>query len=463
MATTTYTTKSIIGRGGMGCVYDAEDNSARRVALKMMSNAVTCYPEYRALFTSEVETLKKMNHPSVVKIVGEPYSDAAGNMYLPMEFIQGQTIEQYVVSHGPMPEDRAIAMMSDILDAMQYVHSQKCIHRDIKPSNIMIRDTGGICIIDFGIAKDAKIGATGKTVGHIIGTDGYMSPEQASGLNIDIRTDIYSLGCILFYMLTGHHAITKKSNSYETMLAVLHDSVPPPSSLMPTISQHTDSVVLRAVDKNMMHRYQSCYEFRQALHAPYDTPVGGYGGGGGAYHDRPTVTVGRSSDNDIVMSSQYVSGHHLTIQGIDDYGQPTIIIVDSSTNGTGIAGRRIHNETHKIPYTSIGDLPEVLLSGHSDCRLPWGEVIRRLRKQGWQTHAAGSDRADDAVVMDDSDSDLGHTILTIVWCVVAVLFPLVGWIIAIIWWNKHRGSAKAILWCATIAFAIAFFLGLASR
>ena len=178
-----YSDNDIIGRGGMGCVYKGRDPAGNLVAIKMMSNQVTCYPEYRALFQSEVNALRKMNHPSVVRIVGKPFQDSAGNLFLPMEYVQGKTIEQYIRQNGPMSSNKAIEVMKMVLEAMQYVHEHGCIHRDIKPSNIMIRDDGRICIIDFGIAKDSEVGSSGKTVGRIIGTDGYMSPEQATGLS----------------------------------------------------------------------------------------------------------------------------------------------------------------------------------------------------------------------------------------------------------------------------------------
>ena len=221
-----------IGHGGMGCVYRGKDRGTGDiVAIKMMRNNVTCYPAFRKIFQREVEALSCMNNPSVVKLAGSPYKDSKDNFYLPMEFIEGETIAQYVHKKGKLSEEEAISIMRKILDAMNYVHKHEwrdknghpvvdsnghvkigCIHRDIKPSNIMIRPNGSICIIDFGIAKDAAIGATGETIGQVMGTNGYMSPEQANGLNIDLRTDIYSLGCVFYFMLTGKHAIPTSNN-----------------------------------------------------------------------------------------------------------------------------------------------------------------------------------------------------------------------------------------------------------
>ena len=191
-----------VGKGGMGCVYEAADSYGNKIALKMMSAKAASHPDYREMFELEVQSLKKLSHPSVVKIIGEPFSDAGGNLYLPMEFVEGRTISQMVQSNGPIGEQEALSIFSKLLEVFSYIHSKACIHRDVKPSNIMIRPDGSVCVIDFGIAKDSKT-STGKTIGRVVGTDGYMSPEQANGYSIDTRTDIYSLGCLLHYMLSG--------------------------------------------------------------------------------------------------------------------------------------------------------------------------------------------------------------------------------------------------------------------
>ena len=133
-----------LGEGGMGCVFKARDHHGRIIALKMMSNKVSYMPEYRELFRREVQTLQQLNHPSVVRIMGDAYSDSAGNFFLPMEFIEGKTLEQAINDQGRFTPSEAVDYMLNILDAMQYVHAQKRIHRDIKPSNIMIRPNGKV-------------------------------------------------------------------------------------------------------------------------------------------------------------------------------------------------------------------------------------------------------------------------------------------------------------------------------
>ena len=147
-----------VGKGGMGCVYESLDSSNNnKVALKMMSAKAAAHPDYREMFDHEVRSLRKLSHPSIVKIVGEPFSDEGGNLFLPMEFVEGKTISQIVQANGAFNEQEAISIFIKLLDAFSYIHNKSCIHRDVKPSNIMIRPDGSICVIDFGIAKDSNL------------------------------------------------------------------------------------------------------------------------------------------------------------------------------------------------------------------------------------------------------------------------------------------------------------------
>lgn len=422
-----YTLLEEIGRGGMGCVYKGVDSTGRTVALKMMSNRVTCFPEYRNLFQSEVDTLRRLNHPSVVHIVGDPYQDSAGNLILPMEFVEGETLEHYIARNGVMPPQEAAGLMCKILEVMQYVHDRQKIHRDIKPSNIMLRPDGSICMIDFGIAKDAKIG-TGNTVGRIIGTDGYMSPEQADGLNIDTRTDIYSLGCVMYYMLTGKNAIQKGSNEYETINTILRFKVQPPSSVVPGIPAYIDNAVMKAMDKNMRLRYQSADEFRRALDM-------GVGSGPRA----ATVTIGSSPDNDIVVHNDYVSRHHLVVNGTlepdaDGVNRHFLEIIDNSTNGTGIDGRPLRHASMKIGYGGRGALPEVLLAARAECPVDWGQVMRILKQRGWNPEKIFPPPPPPATATEG---------LSPLLAIVSFLIPVAGWIMWGVW--RSESPAKANL------------------
>lgn len=485
MANNNYTIIDKLGSGGMGCVFRARDPQGRIVALKMMSNKVSCFPEYRQLFHDEASTLMVLNHPNVVHIVGQPYSDDSGNLYLPMEFVDGITLDHYVSRHGGRLDiHETVRIMDMVLEAMQYVHQRKRIHRDIKPSNIMIRPDGSVCIIDFGVAKDARVGTDGATVGRIVGTDGYMSPEQANGLHIDHRTDIYSIGCVLYFMLTGKHAVQRGKDNHETVLNINKGKMELPSQA-PGVSPLLDYVFLKAVDKDMMRRYQSASQFRDAI----DIVTG---------RVKPTVTVGKSPDNDIVVNNNLVSRHHLVIRGLTEpaTGGSSLYLIeieDKSTNGTGVAGRRLFHDTMVIEYNQA--LPQVLLAGHVNCTVNWNTVISILKAKGWkgepdaknntfsdevtQPHASGpslsgeepdtSPGIDDTPLTPHTDPGIaeqapasavpapgvypsqapvasapstGHTSLQWWWGILIALFPVSGWIMSVLWSDTNPGKAR---------------------
>ncbi len=440
-----------IGHGGMGCVYRAQDDNGEIIALKMMSNKVAYMPEYRRLFTSEVKALEQMNHPSVVRIAGAPYSDAAGNFYLPMQYVEGITIEQHVNTKGTFSVDEAVKLMEKILIAMEYVHSRNCIHRDIKPSNIMIKPDGDICIIDFGIAKDSKIGSSGHTVGTIIGTNGYMSPEQANGLHIDHRTDIYSLGCLFYFLLSGKHAVNTGKNNYDTVANILKNDLPLPSHVNADVPVAVDNVYLQAVDKNMLKRYQNVIEFKEALATACGKAV-------------PKITVGSLASNDIQYTSTYVSRQHLIIRGLSEpmTGGSTryfIEITDQSTNGTGVNGCPLKHSTMRVEYNGTVNLPEVLLAAREECPLSWEEVVGKLRAKGWSPAPWNSTSGNTVINSDDvtikKDNDISKEQsekLNIVLGILSFLVPIVGAVLHFVWKTEHPSKAKKAGKLAIIGF-----------
>lgn len=428
-----YTIIREIGKGGMGCVYEAQDRQGNRIALKMMNAKAASHPDYREMFEYEVQSLKKLSHPSIVKIVSEPFSDSSGNIYLPMEFIEGKTISQIVQESGPYNETEALDLFSKILDAFTYIHGMSCIHRDVKPSNIMIRPDGRVCVIDFGIAKDSKTN-TGKTIGRVVGTDGYMSPEQANGYNIDSRTDIYSLGCLLHYMLCGTHAITKQSNDYDTICAILENKFPLASERGISISDRTQTAILTAVNKNMTLRFQTALEFKEALKNNVIC----------------CISVGRSNCA-INMPGEYVSAHHLDVIWERYRGEYKVTIKDHSTNGTGVNGRKIKNESYSfntgiLPWIKGAkeEYPQVLISGLPDYMLDWdavGNVLYNVMDMPTSVYI------DEGV--DDVKMDLPKVILTkqndeltLFYGILSFVIPIAGWVIWGVCKEEYPSKAK---------------------
>lgn len=447
-----------LGRGGMGSVWYGIRSDGTECAVKCMLAKFVSVPDYRDFFDAEARAMKHLNHPCVVKIMGDTFTDAEGNLYLPMEYVPGETIEQRIKrTHQPFDEQETIRLMNDILDAFDYIHRQGQIHRDIKPSNIMLRPDGRICVIDFGIAKDMKI-STGKTVGRQVGTSGYMSPEQISALNIDHRTDIYSLGCLLFYMLTARHAIVKRTNDYETMYAIQNEEFPSAREINPTVSARMDAVIRKATNKDMRKRYQSAHEFKEVLSAI----LGDTSAATTQTISEPNkkqvlsritgkwiVSVGRSGQ-DINISNDYVSSHHLEIeleakQHMDSI-EHVITLIDHSTNGTGVNGRCIHNGKIIIAWDLFAEytqqMPDILLAGREECRLDWNlvtEMITRKMQNGLPSPPLSSS---DDVISEPQDKFTKRDDNTYVGiCIVSFICPIVGWIIYAV--NKNDNIDKA--------------------
>lgn len=425
-----------VGKGGMGCVYESLDSSNNKVALKMMSAKAAAHPDYREMFDHEVRSLRNLSHPSIVKIVGEPFSDAGGNLFLPMEFVEGKTISQIVQANGAFNEQEALSIFIKLLDAFSYIHNKSCIHRDVKPSNIMIRPDGSICVIDFGIAKDSKT-STGKTIGRVVGTDGYMSPEQANGYNIDTRTDIYSLGCLLHYMLTGTHAIHKQSNDYDTICAILENNFPLVSEKGFTVSDKTQKAILTAVNKNMTLRFQTTEEFKAAL---TDKAI-------------CKISVGRSNC-DITLYGEYVSSHHLDIiwePQNEKASSYKVTIKDHSTNGTGVNGRKIKNESYsfminqsvKSLMNDPSSLPQVMIAGLASHVLEWKTVLNILfEKMDLPTSIideyTGDTDVHGGLVVPPKSEDI-----TVGYGILCFVIPIAGWILGAVWKSENPIKAKS--------------------
>ncbi|MDR1348829.1 MAG: protein kinase [Prevotellaceae bacterium] len=360
-----------IGGGGMGEVYRGWDVDGNAVAIKKMRVELTTDASVRSMFHKEVNTLTQFDHPSIVNMYGS--FEERGNLYLVMEYVEGETIEQYVRRHSKISESEAVRLFVEILSAVDYVHQLGFVHRDIKPSNIIIKPDGRICLIDFGIVKDMK-NSTGHTVTQIIGTDGYMSPEQAMPANIDHRSDIYSLGCVLYYMLVGNHAIQKQSNDHATKMTIIKSAFPKAQYFNPNLSNHIQKILDKATNKNMRLRFQSCREFEMEMT-----------GGGTVPNSDPdtndTVSVGRENC-DINIPHPKVSRHHLDIVLFDENGKRDYLLTDRSMNGTVINGAKVHNnQTGTFLFTKYSTIPEILLAG--EVELKWADVEAAFaRKRG---------------------------------------------------------------------------------
>ena len=362
-----------IARGGMGQIFRGRDGQGKIVAIKEI------LPEYASDWAilsrieKEVEFLLKVNHPSIVKLYAAFRDDATQNYYIVMELVEGLNIEQYVTKHGAIPEQQAVELMLKILDALQCVHNAHIVHRDIKPSNIMIRPDGNVCLLDFGVAKDMDNNNGSTIPGSIIGTNGYMSPEQADGFSINFRSDIYSLGCVFYYMLTGHHAFNTLASEFETANAILNNEFPRLSKYKSGLSDILQRILDKATNKNMMLRYQNCYEFMAALsngthvsHIGTLAPV--------------LISIGREMCDIIINDAdRKISRHHADVELKEFTGGKYYVFTDCSANGTVVNRKPLRKSSISIPANDSA--PEIYLAGVVDGHLDWDKVVDELNKR----------------------------------------------------------------------------------
>jgi serine/threonine protein kinase len=251
-----------IGEGGMGAVYKGIDVMLEReVAIKMLRPELANNPQIVERFRSEAVTLAKLNHPNIATL----YSFLRQNddFFMVMEFVRGDTLDEVITASGPMAPDRAVQLFCQGLEGIDHAHRLGIIHRDIKPANMMMTDTGALKVMDFGIARVLGTNRMTKT-GHLIGTIEYMSPEQIRGLESDARSDIYSLGILLYEMLTGRVPFSSTSE-YELMRAQIEEAPVPPRDLSPHVPLPLEQSIMKSLAKKPEARYQTAGEFRAAL------------------------------------------------------------------------------------------------------------------------------------------------------------------------------------------------------
>jgi eukaryotic-like serine/threonine-protein kinase len=245
-----------LGSGGMADVYLAEDKElGRRVALKLLDDRHANDDQFVERFRREAQSAAGLNHPNIVSIFDR--GQAEGTYYIAMEYLDGRTLKELLVRNGPTPVPIAIDYARQILGALAFAHRGGIVHRDIKPHNIVVRKDGRLKVTDFGIARS---GASQMTeAGSIVGTAQYLSPEQARGAPVDARSDLYSLGIVLYEMLTGEVPYTGDA---PVEIAMKHlTAVPePPSKLRPDVPHDLDAIVMRALAKDPEQRYGSAEE-----------------------------------------------------------------------------------------------------------------------------------------------------------------------------------------------------------
>ena len=263
-----YELGEILGFGGMSEVHIARDTRLHRdVAVKVLRADLARDPSFYLRFRREAQNAAALNHPAIVAVydTGEAETATGPLPYIVMEYVDGLTLRDIVHTDGPIEPKRAIEIIADACQALNFSHQHGIIHRDVKPANIMISNTSAVKVMDFGIARAlADSGNPMTQTSAVIGTAQYLSPEQARGETVDARSDVYSLGCVLYEILTGQPPFVGDSPVAVAYQHVREDPVPP-SQRYHGISPELDAVVLKALAKNPENRYQTAADMRTDL------------------------------------------------------------------------------------------------------------------------------------------------------------------------------------------------------
>ncbi|MFB7282279.1 protein kinase [Streptomyces hydrogenans] len=264
-----YQLRDLLGEGGMASVYLAYDSALdRQVAIKTLHTELGREASFRERFRREAQAVAKLSHTNIVSVfdTGEDTLDGGMMPYIVMEYVEGQPLGSVLASdvrqYGAMPADKALKVTADVLAALEVSHEMGLVHRDIKPGNVMMTKRGVVKVMDFGIARAMQSGVTSMTqTGMVVGTPQYLSPEQALGRPVDARSDLYSVGIMLFQLLTGRLPFDADS---PLAIAYAHVQEEPvaPSSVNRSVSPAMDALVARALRKNPNERFPSAAAMR---------------------------------------------------------------------------------------------------------------------------------------------------------------------------------------------------------
>jgi serine/threonine-protein kinase len=326
-----YEVGELLGRGGMAEVHLGYDTRlSRPVAIKMLRTDLARDSSFLSRFRREAQSAAGLNHASIVAVYdsGEDHFVESGGSrvsipYIVMEYVEGQTLRELLNDRSPLEPAEAARITEGVLDALAYSHRMGIVHRDIKPANVMIGSRGEIKVMDFGIARAvADTSATMTQTQAVIGTAQYLSPEQAQGLHVDARSDLYSTGCLLFELLTGRPPFRGDS---PVAIAYQHvgEAPPRPSTFNADVDAPLDAVVLHALVKDREARYQDATSFRRDLQAarlgrPISAAARGTAAGAGAL-----AAAGLASADPTVAMDSLAGAEGTTLLGAADGGPPS--------------------------------------------------------------------------------------------------------------------------------------------
>jgi serine/threonine protein kinase len=280
-----YRVENRIGAGGMATVFKAyQSNMGRYVALKILSQELSRTEEFVSRFTREARVIGSLQHPYILPVYD--FGEAKGYIYLAMRLVENGSLSDLIRSYTRFDLPKASDIVRQLGSALEYAHKKGVIHRDFKPSNVLIDEFENCLLSDFGIAKLAESSTNLTATGRIMGTPTFLSPEQGSGKHIDERSDIYSLGIVIYQMLTGEVPF-KADTPLGVIYKHIHEPLPAPSSVVPGLPEPVEKVILKALAKDPQDRYRSAGDLVkdfEAAAAPF------------AMQTHPTICMGSFSD-----------------------------------------------------------------------------------------------------------------------------------------------------------------------
>ncbi len=252
-----YELEELVGTGGMSSVYRAHDRLLERdVALKVLHPQFTADTDYVERFRREARSVARLSHPNIVTVIDRGEQD--GRQFIVFEYVRGENLKTLLQRVGPLPEEEAVRLALQIARALGFAHDNGLVHRDVKPQNVLLNGDGQAKVTDFGIARSLDVGGLTQT-GTVMGTSDYIAPEQARGSQVDAQSDIYSLGAVLYELLTGE--VPFPGDNF-VAVALRHINEPPPSvrERRPDVSPRLDAVIRRAMAKEPRDRFGSMDE-----------------------------------------------------------------------------------------------------------------------------------------------------------------------------------------------------------